>query len=244
MSASPGPEAARADLRAVSSREKAKASAWFFKTGPGQYGEGDVFIGVTIPELRALARKYRNLNLEDMEALLESPVHEERALALLILVHQFEKGDAARRQALYDFYLAHLKQVNNWDLVDGSASYIIGPMLDGRPKELLSRFASSESLWERRIAMIATHHYSRQGDPQPALAIAALLLHDRHDLIHKAVGWMLREVGQRCGREYLTDFLDQHAATMPRTALRYAIEKFAPEERQRYLGLKRRGAEK
>jgi 3-methyladenine DNA glycosylase AlkD len=117
-------------------------------------------------------------------------------------------------------------------------------MLDGRPKELLSRFASSESLWERRIAMLTTYYFIRKGDPELALQIATLLLNDRHDLIHKAVGWMLREVGQRCGREYLTDFLDQHAATMPRTALRYAIEKFAPEERQRYLGLKRRGAEK
>lgn len=172
--------------------------------------------------------------------LLQSPVHEERLLALDILVDQYAKGSPSTRQAIYDLYIVSTRWVNNWDLVDCSAAQIVGAHLKDGPQQVLGTLAASQSVWERRIAMIATFFYIRHGDPQPDLRIAEALLQDRHDLIHKASGWMLREVGKRRGETYLTSFLDQHAATMPRTMLRYAIEQLQLEEQERYLAMKAR----
>ena len=232
----------RADLASMASPERARTNAWYFKTGPGQYGEGDQFAGLTSPQMRELARKYRDLSIDDALTLLHSPVHEERTLALMILVRHFQKGDDAIRERIYELYLENTAFVNNWDLVDVSAPYIVGPYLAGKPKDILFRLAASDLVWERRIAMLATSHYIKGGDCALALRIGEALLSDKHDLIHKAVGWMLRETGRRCGRDTLRAFLDKHAATMPRTALRYALEHFDAEERAHYMSLKKRGA--
>jgi 3-methyladenine DNA glycosylase AlkD len=223
----------------MASPQRSRSNASYFKTGPGQYGEGDRFAGLTVPQVRTLARKYRELGIDDTTTLLRSPVHEERLLALMVLVAQYGRGDGATRERIYKLYLANIAYVNNWDLVDSSAAQIVGAHLDGRSKRLLlDRLAASRSVWERRIAVLATFHDIRQGDPEPAVRIAVALLDDRHDLIHKAIGWMLRELGKRCGREHLTGFLDQHAATMPRTTLRYALENFDAKERARYMGMR------
>ena len=226
------------ELRKLATAEKAKASAWFFKTGPGQYGEGDQFIGVTVPEQRKIAKQFKDLPLLEVENLLRSPIHEERLVALVILVSQFQKADPKTQKEIYNFYLANTNYVNNWDLVDSSAGYIVGTYLLDKPRDILYELAKSNNLWERRIAMVATFAFITNGDPKDALKVAKILLNDRHDLIQKTVGWMLREVGKRCGESHLTHFLDQHAAAMPRTALRYAIEHFPPEERQKYLKMK------
>jgi 3-methyladenine DNA glycosylase AlkD len=213
----------------------------FFKTGPGQYGEGDRFIGVTMPDLRDVCRECAGATLEDIAALLRSGVHEERGLALLLLVAAFERADAAGRRAIYQFYLAHTPHINNWDLVDSSASPIVGAYLFDRSRAPLTRLARSRSLWERRIAIVATHGFIRRGDLDETFRIADLLLEDGHDLIHKAVGWMLREAGKKDGRA-LRDYLTPRHGRMPRTMLRYAIERFPEEERRRYLraGLRNR----
>ena len=229
----------RAELRAVATPQKAKASAWFFKSGPGQYGEGDKFLGVTLPEQRVIAKKYKDLALKDVEKLIMSPLHEERLTGLIILVGQYKNGDEAQRREIYDFYIAHTNCVNNWDLVDLSAEHIVGPWLDGRPEKMqvLQKLADSDWLWDRRIAMIATFDYIYKGRADEALQIAELLINDKHDLIQKAVGWMLREIGKRVDKQVLTRFLDKHATTMPRTSLRYAIEHFDPGLRTHYMGL-------
>lgn len=219
-------------LKKVSSPAKAQSSARFFKTGPGQYGEGDQFIGGTLPELRKIAQQYRDLQLSEAGKLLQSPIHEERLVALLVLNHQYKTGDGKVRQQVTDLYLANTRYVNNWDLVDSSAEYIVGPTAT---PELLAKLAKSEDLWERRIAIVATFYFIKRGQHQETFRVAELLLNDQHDLIHKAVGWMLREVGKKCGREVLVGFLARHYQTMPRTALRYAIEHFEPERRQAYL---------
>jgi 3-methyladenine DNA glycosylase AlkD len=226
----------RSDVLKLASPERAKAVAAYFKTGPGQYGEGDKFAGLTVPQIRTLARVYKGLGIPDLTELLRSEVHEERLLALLILAARFEKGDTQTREKVFDVYVSNLARVNNWDLVDMSAPVIVGPYLQDKPKDRLYDWARSPSLWERRTAMLATFHYIRQGDPALALEIIELLLQDRQDLIHKAAGWMLREVGKRCGREVLTGFLDKHAVEMPRTMLRYAIEHFPEDQRRDYLG--------
>lgn len=226
------------DLRAMASAEKAKASAWFFKTRPGGYAEGDKFLGVTVPEQRKIAKKYAlELNLSDIEQLLQSPWHEERLTSLFILVAQFAKADRAEQHAIYELYLNNTDSINNWDLVDSSAAYIVGPWLEDKPEQMkvLKRLAESPLIWERRIAMLSTFYYIKKGMPDQALIIAEQLLSDKHDLIHKAVGWMLREVGKNVDRATLVRFLDQHYKTMPRTALRYAIEHFNQPLRQKYL---------
>jgi 3-methyladenine DNA glycosylase AlkD len=206
----------------------------FFKTGPGEYADGDRFIGVTVPGIRAIGKECRGLSLKDTCALLRSPIHEERALALVVLVDAFARGDDETRRKIYECYLAHTKYVNNWDLVDASASQIVGGWLHGRSKAPLTRLARSKSLWERRIAMIATFDGIRHGDFAETFRIADLLIGDDHDLIHKAVGWLLREVGKREGAAERR-FLKTRYKTMPRTMLRYAIERFPEEERRRYL---------
>jgi 3-methyladenine DNA glycosylase AlkD len=225
----------RAELHTSGTAEKAKASSRFFKTGTGQYGEGDIFIGVTVPQQRKIAKKYRNLSLADAEELLASKIHEERLVALIILVGQFARGDELSRHEIYEFYISHTAYVNNWDLVDSSAEFIVGPWLADKDKAILIKFATSNLIWERRIAMLSTFHYIKLGDPEPALKIAEILLHDKQDLIQKAVGWMLREIGKRCARKALEGFLKTHYKTMPRTALRYAIEHFDKDRRGEYL---------
>lgn len=218
---------------------RAEHSQRFFKTGPGQYGEGDTFIGVTVPQLRTIARAHRTLARADIEKLLYSKIHEERLLALFILVLQFQKGDATEQEAIYRYYMAHTEQVNNWDLVDSSASYIVGAYLYERDKAVLYRLAQATNLWERRIAIVSTHFFIRKKSYVATRAIAEQLLGDTHDLIHKAVGWMLREVGKQ-EEKVLLDFLDRHAAHMPRTALRYALERLEPSVRAHYMGAKKR----
>jgi 3-methyladenine DNA glycosylase AlkD len=221
-------------LRAYARPSSVAVLQRFFKTGPGQYGEGDRFIGVKVPEIRAVCRECRGASLEVIQKLLRSPVHEERALALLILVDAFKAGDEATRRAVYDLYLANTAQINNWDLVDCSAGAIVGGWLRGRSKTPLTTLAKSSSLWERRIAMIATFDGIRRNDFAETFRIADILLRDEHDLIHKAVGWLLREVGKRDGAAERA-FLKSRYKTMPRTMLRYAIERFPETERRKYL---------
>ncbi len=223
------------ELRGLADRAKATVLQGFFKTGPGQYGEGDVFLGVQVPVLRRLARQYALLDLSDISSLLESPVHEERLVALLMLIEAYKKGDDDRREAIFNFYLSHTRYINNWDLVDLSAEHIVGHFLKERPKERLSLLARSDMLWERRIAMLATFHYIKLGLPDETLKIARILIDDKHDLIQKAVGWMLREVGKRCSEEVEEAFLREHHRKMGRTAFRYAIERFAPQKRRAWL---------
>jgi 3-methyladenine DNA glycosylase AlkD len=221
-------------LRALGNPEHAKTLRWFFKTGPGQYGEGDKFAGVKVPTIRKLANEYCALSLADVECLLHSEIHEERLLSLVILVLQAAKAGDKIRKAIFDLYLASTDWINNWDLVDLSAPQLLGAHLERRSRKVLYRLARSKSLWERRISILATFHFIRQGDCGDTLAIAELLLHDKEELIHKAVGWMLREVGKR-DLAALEGFLEKHSQIMPRTMLRYAIEKFPEARRKAYL---------
>jgi len=225
---------ARRRLRAFADRERARLALRFFKTAPGEYGEGDRFLGMHVPDVRKVAREFRWLSLSDLRRLFASPWHEERLLALVILADQYRRGGEAERDSIYRLYLASTDGINNWDLVDVSAPAIVGAHLQSRSRAPLLRLAKSRSLWKRRIAIMATHHYIRRGEFDDTLAIAAILVHDEHGLIHKAVGWMLREIGIR-DREAEERFLRQHAATMPRTMLRYAIERFPARLRRRYL---------
>lgn len=225
----------RRALAALGSAERATAAARYFKTGKGEYGEGDVFLGVPVPQQRKVARAFAALPLPDVRALLKSKRHEERLTALMILVRQYERGDEAEQRARYDLYLRHTKWVNNWDLVDSSAPQIVGGHLLRRNRAVLTRLAKSKSLWERRIAVIATYAFIRAGEAETTFALARLLMDDPHDLIHKAVGWMLREVGKRVGEDALRGFLDENVARLPRTALRYAIERLPPAERKAWL---------
>jgi 3-methyladenine DNA glycosylase AlkD len=195
------------------------------------------FLGITVPKSRLIAKTYSDLPFNELDILLRSKYHEERLIALLILVEQFAKADDFIRKKIYDFYIHHTVSINNWDLVDLSADKIVGQYVFSTPKDkdILKKLAKSENLWERRIAMIATYHFIKNGKSDEALQIADILLHDHHDLIQKAVGWMLREVGKRCGEEIEEQFLKTRYKTMPRTMLRYAIERFAQEKRQYYL---------
>ena len=229
---------ASAKLKSLASPDVAASSARFFKTGPGEYGEGDTFIGVRVPMLRKLAKDYRDLQLSEIESLVQSPVHEERMLALLVLVQSLTKCNNDHRKTAYDFYLKNTRHINNWDLVDTSAPSIVGGYLRDKPRKPLIRLAKSPSLWERRIAVVATQHFIRLNEFDDTLAISRLLLNDGEDLIHKASGWMLREVGER-DEQALVAFLNEHAAVMPRTMLRYTIEHFQLERRQAYLGEQR-----
>ncbi len=227
-------EQLHAELQRLANPERALILQRFFRTGPGQYGEGDQFLGISVPELRALARRYQTTAEADLVRLLQSAWHEERTVALLILLRQFTRAEAATRRRIYRLYLDHTAFINNWDLVDVSAPHIVGVYLHDKSRRPLYRLARSRSLWERRIAMLATFHFIRQRDFADALAIAKLLLEDREDLIHKAVGWMLREIGRR-DRQAEETFLQEHYRRMPRTMLRYAIEKFPEARRRKYL---------
>ena len=221
-------------LQKLGNKERARSAQRYFKTGPGQYGEGDVFLGLSAPQLRSLAREYKGIPISDALELLRSRLHEVRVLALLILTHIYQKGDAAIRKQIYEAYLDHTQFINNWDLVDVSAAHIVGDYLLDKSRRPLYRLAKSTSLWERRISIIATARFIKVGDFRDTFELSKILLADREDLIHKAVGWMLREVGKRdlASEE---GFLKEHYKRMPRTMLRYAIERFPEAKRQAYL---------
>ena len=223
-------------LARVALPEKAAIFQKFFKTGPGEYAEGDVYLGVTVPEQRRIARLHRELPLEEVALLVRGPVHEHRFTGFVILVTRFDRARGAERDRLFAFCREHLAGVNNWDLVDTVAPRLLGPYLLEHPelRSLLWDWARSARLWERRMAIMSTFAFIRAGDFADTLALAEVLLQDEHDLMHKAVGWMLREVGNR-DRAREEAFLDRHAARMPRTMLRYAIEKFPPARREHYL---------
>lgn len=226
--------AAKRELRALADPERAANSAWFFKTGPGEYGEGDRFLGVRVPQTRTVAKRFADLSLAQTAQLLRSSYHEERLLGLLIWVRQYQKGDSSTRQRIFDAYLKHTPYINNWDLVDSSAHYIVGPHLQDGNRRLLHELAGSENLWERRIAVLSTFAYINDRDYDDSLALAEKLLNDPEDLIHKAVGWMLREIGNRDLKSE-EDFLKKHHKQMPRTMLRYAVEKFPETKRRKYV---------
>ncbi|MDQ6689995.1 MAG: DNA alkylation repair protein [Gemmatimonadota bacterium] len=233
-SKAPTLESLRRELYALADPSDAKFLQRFFKTAPGQYGDGDKFLGLRVPDLRRLVPEYSELNDSEVLELLKSPWHEERLLALLLLVHKYRRGDKPVRAKLHRAYLSNTQYINNWDLVDASAEHIVGPHLDRREIMLLEKLARSKSLWERRIAIISTFHFIRAGEFRPTIKIARLLLADTHDLIHKAVGWMLREVGKR-DRRAEDAFLLKHYRVMPRTMLRYAIERHPERLRKQYL---------
>ena len=224
----------RRELNSLANEEKAKILQKFFKTGPGEYGEGDKFLGIQVPQLRKLARQFRNLALAETEQLLHSPFHEERLLALLIMILKYQKGDGPTKETIYHTYLQNTAFINSWDLVDVSAEHIVGAYLLNRSRKVLYDFARSNSLWERRIAVLATFHYIKREDFTDTLKISRILLEDKEDLIHKAVGWMLREIGKR-DLAAEQDFLHKHYKSMPRTMLRYAIERFPEDLRKMYL---------
>ena len=205
----------------------------FFKTGEGEYGFGDIFIGLTVPQSRNIAIKFKDLDFADIIELLKSKIHEERLIALLILVHKFQKEPLEQRR-IYDFYIKNIKFVNNWDLVDLSSDKIIGGYLIDKPKEILVKFANSENIWEKRIAIISTYNFIKNNKFKDSLKIAEILVNDKNDLIQKAVGWMLREIGNR-NKEQELKFLKKYYKKMGRTALRYALEKFPESLRKKYL---------
>lgn len=228
---------AQRELRTFSRPERVTSTQRFFKAYHGGYSEGDYFLACGVPSTRIVAKRFHSLPLAELATLLASKWHDDRLLALIILVNRYKQGDASERAAIYTFYLAHITRVNNWDLVDTSAEFIVGPELQDHPDKfaVLQPLALSHNIWERRIAMLATFAYIKQGQADDALVIATMLLHDHHDLIQKAVGWMLREIGKRVSRDILLTFLDEHAATMPRTTLRYAIEHLPLEQRGYYM---------
>lgn len=219
-------------IDALGDPESAKFLQGFFKTGPGEYGEGDVFVGVRVSPLREIAKQHCDLSLDELETLLASPIHEHRSAALIILANRAKRADLEEGKRLYDFYLAHTDRINNWDLVDVSCRDVVGGYLHRtHDPEPLGLLATSDLIWDRRIAMVSTWTFTRAGNLAPCFAIAEQLLDDREDLMHKAVGWMLREAGKK-DEKALEAFLAEHAAHMPRTALRYSIERMTPERRE------------
>lgn len=221
-------------MRKNASRKKAISSAWFFKTGEGEYGEHDRFLGVTVPEQRAIAKKFRDMTLSEVLQLLRSPFHEERLTSLFILVDLFRRSNEKDRERIFRAYLKNTQYVNNWDLVDSSAPHIVGTFLLHRSRAILSQLIRSNNIWKRRIGILATQTFVRNGETKDTFALAEQLLGDTHDLLHKAVGWMLREAGQK-DLKALRTFLQKHAHRMPRTMLRYAIEKLPKKERRAIL---------
>ena len=220
------------DIQSLASPARAVVSAKYFKTGPGDYGEGDTFIGLTVPQMRAIAKKYSDLPYGDIEHLLHSPIHEYRYVALLVLVQKFEKNPEDRKR-IVEFYLANTKHVNNWDLVDTSAPYILGAYVEEKPRRILYTLVKSKSVWERRIAIVATYALIRKHQFADTLALAEELIYDKHDLIHKATGWMLREIANK-NKVIVEKWLVKRIRYVPRTTLRYAIERF-PEKRRKEL---------
>ncbi|TRZ81897.1 DNA alkylation repair protein [bacterium] len=229
--------AIKKELAVCSSKERARALSWFFKTGKGEYGEGDVFLGVKTPDSKRIAQKYyKDISLKEIQILLSSKIHEYRSIALNMLKRKQEKANAKDKEKIVKFYLRNTKYINNWDLVDMSAHYILGHWLIDNPQEkkIIYDFAKSEDLWEKRISIISTFAFIREGQFDDCLKISMILLCDKHDLIHKAVGWMLREVGKKDQKEE-KKFLEKYHKIMPRTMLRYAIEKFPEKKRKFYM---------
>jgi len=224
----------RQALRRHQDKKKAEVLRGFFKTGIGEYAEGDVFLGVTVPVLRKLAREFKDIELKSAVELLRSSIHEERLLALLILILKYRVSSEKDKKKIYRIYLGNTRYINNWDLVDVTAKHIVGDYLRDKDRSVLYELARSPLLWDRRIAILSTFHFIENCQFEDTIKIAELLLSDRHDLIHKAVGWMLREVGKR-NLEREENFLKVHHKSMPRTMLRYAIEKFPESKRRRYL---------
>ena len=222
------------ELRKYSDSKKAKVLQGFFKTGKGQYGEGEVFIGVIMPDIRKVAKKFVEIELSEVEKLLQTKVHEQRMCALVIGVEKFKKGDEKIKKEVYDLFFRNMKYINNWDLVDVNIPHVFGAYLFDKDRKILYKLAKSKDLWEKRIAMLSTYYFIRNKDFKDALNIAEILLEDDHDLIHKAVGWMLREVGNM-DQTVEEKFLQKYYKKMPRTMLRYAIEKFEEEKRLKYL---------
>lgn len=227
-------EELRQTIKKSANPAQAKILSRFFKTGRGEYGEGDEFLGIKVPISRSIAKQFKDLTLTEIQELLNSPIHEERLIALFILIEHFKKADEHTKKIIFNFYLRNTKRVNNWDLVDISAERIIGVYLLDKDNNVLFKLARSKNLWEKRIAIMSTFHFIKNGNYETTLAIADMLLKDEHDLIHKAVGWMLREIGNRNLKVEET-YLEKHYKIMPRTMLRYAIEKFPEKIRQAYL---------
>jgi 3-methyladenine DNA glycosylase AlkD len=221
-------------IRANANKDHAKTMQWFFKTGKGEYGEGDKFFGIKVPVQRKIARQFRELNFEDLQKLLNSKIHEERLISLLILLVKYDKADEKVKEKIYRFYKKNSRKINNWDLVDLSAPKIIGTHLLNRDKQILYKYAHSINLWEKRISIISTYSFIKNHDFNTTLEISDILINDDHDLIHKAVGWMLREVGKQ-DLKTLEKFLKPRYNNMPRTMLRYSIEKFPEKKRKKYL---------
>lgn len=224
----------KSEIRQLSNPQNALNLSRFFKTGKGQYGEGDIFVGIKVPDLRTIAAKYKDISLSDAEQLLQSPIHEERMLALFIFTKKFEKANEFAKSEIFNAYLENRQFINNWDLVDLSAPQIVGGFLLNKERTILYELAESQVLWDKRIAIISTFTFIKNKQFSDSFRLADILLHDKHDLIHKAVGWMLREIGKR-DIEAEKDFLQDRYNSMPRTMLRYAIEKFEEHERQKYL---------
>ncbi len=218
------------ELSKLENREKSKILSRFFKTGKGQYGEGDIFLGITVPQQRKIAKEFSNLTLKDLQELISSRIHEYRLISLLILIIKYKNS----KQEIFNFYLKNTKNINNWDLVDLSAPNILGNYLIQKDKSILYKLAKSNDLWEKRIAILSTFEFIKNNEFEDTLKISEILLSDKHDLIHKAVGWMLREIGKR-NQEIEEKFLKEHYKKMPRTMLRYAIEKFEKDKREQYL---------
>ena len=218
------------ELQALSNAEKREIFPRFFKAGKGEYGEGDRFLGVTVPNVRAIAKQHKDIALAEIQELIQSEWHEVRLCALLIMVEKSKKKDEALRQQLFDLYLSQTDRINNWDLVDLSCRFIIGEYLLDKSRDILYHLAQSPLLWDNRIAIVSTYAFIRKGQLEDTYALSDLMMHHPHDLMHKAIGWMLREAGKR-DSERLYDYVMSHRADMPRTMLRYAIEKFSPKER-------------
>ncbi len=225
------------ELKQIANPEKATILQKFFKTGKGEYGEGDIFLGVTVLEQRKIAKRYVDLDLKDIKELLSNKVHEYRLTGFLILIYKFEKADEKEKKGIVDFYLKNIKSANNWDLIDCVADKILGSYLINKDKEILYELAKTDNLWKKRIAIISTFEFIKNNQFEDTLKISEILLNDEHDLIHKAVGWMLREVGKR-DIEIEEAFLKKYYKTMPRTMLRYAIEKFDGKKKEFYMNRK------
>ncbi len=228
----------RRALRVEADPIKSGILSGFFKTGPGEYGEGDIFLGVTVPKQRAIAKKFIGADLQEISSLLQSKIHEERLIALLILTYQYPKASKTEKENIYNFYLDHLIWINNWDLVDATCPNILGAWLRDNDRGILYKLAKSQNIWERRMSVLACFYFIKMGEVDDILLISEKLLNDKHDLIHKAVGWMLREMGKRCDENILKAFLNEHATKMPRTMLRYAIERLPEDDRKYYLSRK------
>jgi len=222
------------ELNSLANKKQALILQKFFKTGPGEYGEGDIFLGIKVPVQRQAAKKYSALSLKDLQVLLNSKIHEYRLTALIVLVNKYQKEENTGKEKIFNFYLKNYKNINNWDLVDLTAPKIVGDYLVDKPRDILYKLAQSNNLWKKRIAILSTYAFIRNNDFKDTLKISEILLNDEHDLIHKAVGWMLREVGKR---DIMAEenFLNKYYKAMPRTMLRYAIERFSESKRKFYL---------